>query len=585
LGGNLPAHLTASLGDGMNVDVRLAVAQLVQFCPGGREDRHLRWPELPSSIPGNLWAMFTKTGLFRCIIFILLAPSVASRAQFLFTSNTDGTLNLSQYIGPGGAVTVPDTTNGLRITSIGNDAFFRAFGLTSLTFGTNVVSIGTNAVFQCINLVSVTIPASVTNIGMGPFVDCQKLTTLSLSASNSSFAVTNGALFNKDLTSLIQYPGGLGGSYTVSALVTNVGEAFIGNTLAAITVDPSNLYYSSTNGVLFDKSQTLLIDYPGALAGPYTVPHSVTAIESAAFEYSSGVTRITIDTNVINIGPFAFYDCAGLAGIAVSSTNAYYSSTNGVLFDKAITTLIQYPCAVSGSYTVPGTVTNIMDGAFGDAFGLTDVVMANSVTSIGVEAFYGCLNLAAVSLGNQVASIGEQAFFQCTNLTHLAIPDSTTDIAQYAFYYCSALTSVTFGSGIHQIGFEAFAGCQNLKQVCFSGNAPVDGGSIFYFDERLAAIDYVMSASGWGLTYDGIPTSPVSTCGAAAPRLGISQSGPDVELTWPATTPGYTLQSTTNFNSPSDWTSVLPEPVIVNSNYTVTDAMGRPPRFYRLMGP
>jgi hypothetical protein len=527
-----------------------------------------------------------KTGFLRCIICILLALPVVGRAQFIFTTNADNTLNVYQYTGSGGAVTVPDTTNGLRITTIGNDAFSLVSGLTSLTFGTNVASIGTNAVFQCVNLAGVSIPASVTNIGLGPFFDCQKLTVISLNASNQDFIVTNGALFNKALTSLIQFSGGLAGSFTISAIVTNVGEALIGNSLTALAVNSTNAYYSSTNGVLFDKSQTYLIEYPGGLAGAYTVPHSVTTIEGASFEYSMGVTSVTIDTNVTSIGYVAFYDSAGLTGISVSSTNAYYSSTNGVLFDKAKTTLIQYPCAVGGSYTVPGTVTNIEDGAFGDSFSLTEVVIPGSVTSIGVESFYACLNLAGVSLGNHVASIGVEAFFECTNLTDLAIPDSTTNIAQYAFYYCPALASVTFGNGIRNIGFEAFADCQSLAGVCFSGNAPVDGGSIFYFDFSLGTIDYVSSASGWGPTYDGILTTPVANCGGAVPLLAISQAGANVILAWPDTFTGYTLQFTTNLDSPAGWTNAPPPaPVIVNSNYTVTNAITGPPKFYRLMGP
>ena len=91
-------------------------------------------------------------------------------------------------------------------------------------------------------------------------------------------------------------------------------------------------------------------------AGSYTVPSNVTNIVSAAFEYSTGVTNVTMGTNVRSIGLFAFYDCPNLAAISVNSTNAFYSSTNGILFDKNKTTLIQYPIPIGGSYLVPATV-------------------------------------------------------------------------------------------------------------------------------------------------------------------------------------------------------------------------------------
>ena len=284
------------------------------------------------------------------------------RAQFTFTTNSDHSLNIYQYTGSGGAVTIPDTTNDVPITSIGSDAFYQDYTLTSVAIGTNVATIGANAFFQCTVLSSVSIPGSVTNIGNGPFVDCQSLTVISLSSSNKFFISTNQILFNKTLTSLIQFPGGVGGGYTIAANVTNIGEAFIGNTLTNISVVSSNLYYSSTNGVVFNKNQKLLLEYPGGASGIYLVPATVTNIESAAFEYSVGVSSVSIGTNVAGIGAFAFYDCSSLTAISVNATNVYYSSTNGVLFDKKKAQLIQYPSGLAGSYTVPGTVTNIENG-------------------------------------------------------------------------------------------------------------------------------------------------------------------------------------------------------------------------------
>src|SRR5207302_794039 len=129
--------------------------------------------------------------------------------------------------------------------------------------------------FQCPALTAVIIPQSVTNIGDGPFVDCKGLTTITLTGSNAYFAVTNGVLFDKSLRNLIEYPGAVGGSYTVSDIVTNTGEAFIGNSLASIEVSPLNEIYASTNGVLCDKRFTQLLAYPGTAPGSYTVPDTI----------------------------------------------------------------------------------------------------------------------------------------------------------------------------------------------------------------------------------------------------------------------------------------------------------------------
>ena len=518
------------------------------------------------------------------LIWALLALPAIIHAQFNFTTNTDGTLNVYQYTGSGGAVTVPDTYGGLRVTTISSDAFYQDYTVTSITIGTNVANIGQNAIFQCTTLAGVTLPGSVTNIGMGPFVDCQSLTAISFSASNQYYLSTNQILFNRAQTSLIEFPGGVGCSYTIAAAVTNVGEAFIGNTLTSIAVNPTNAYYSSTNGVLFNKSRNVLLEYPGAAIGNYTVPTNVIIVAGASFEYSTGVSGVSLGTNVTSIQSFAFYDCSALTNISVNSTNLYYSSTNGVLFDKKQTDLIQYPSGLPGSYVIPATVTNLESGSFGDAFGLTSVVIPDSVKGIGAETFYSCEHLASASLGNGVTSIGQQAFYYCTNLQEVAIPNSVTNIATFAFYYCPSLTSVTFGTGVRYIGQEAFGGCENLTNACFSGSQPTDGGSIFYFDISLSTIDYVSGATGWGSTYDGFATAPCPTCNNAAPDLTITRAGTKVIVTWPSIFTGFTLQSTTNLAAPI-WTTVNPTPIVVNSYFTVTNAASGKDAFYRLSGP
>ncbi|MGA2248088.1 MAG: leucine-rich repeat protein [Verrucomicrobiota bacterium] len=114
----------------------------------------------------------------------LLALPAAVQAQFIFTTN-NGTITITQYTGSGGDVTIPDTINGLPVTTVGQTSFYQVSSLNSVTFGTNVTTIANNAIFQCPSLASVTIPATVTNIGSGPMVDCKSLTTISVSPSNS----------------------------------------------------------------------------------------------------------------------------------------------------------------------------------------------------------------------------------------------------------------------------------------------------------------------------------------------------------------------------------------------------------------
>ncbi len=83
--------------------------------------------------PNTLAGRFKTTCVMRLLpLLLLLTLPAVVRAQFTFTTNNDGSLNISQYTGSDGAVTIPSTTNGLPVTSIGNYAFELHTSVTSI---------------------------------------------------------------------------------------------------------------------------------------------------------------------------------------------------------------------------------------------------------------------------------------------------------------------------------------------------------------------------------------------------------------------------------------------------------------------
>jgi hypothetical protein len=133
-----------------------------------------------------------------------------------------------------------------------------------------------------------------------------------------------------------------------------------------------------------------------------TIGSSVSSIGDYAFLTCRRLTSITIPNSVTSIGVSAFNDCGGLTSFTVDAGNSSYSSsTDGVLFNKAMTTLIRYPGSKQGAYVIPNSVTSIGDYAFNPCTKLTSVTLPNSVTSIGTYAFSNCRVLTAAHfLGN-----------------------------------------------------------------------------------------------------------------------------------------------------------------------------------------
>ena len=161
-----------------------------------------------------------------------------------------------------------------------------------------------------------------------------------------------------------------------------------------------------------------------------TIPESVTSIEIAAFSGCSSLTNITIPDLVDTIGDHAFYNCSSLTNITVSENNKYFSSLNGVLFNKDKTELITYPNGnVRTEYTIPDSVTSIIEGAFAYCSNLITVKIPDSVTDITDKTFYVCSSLTSVTIPDSVTHIGYNAFKYCKNLTSIIIKNPNCEIS------------------------------------------------------------------------------------------------------------------------------------------------------------
>ena len=554
---------------------------------------------------GRLWCP-------TCILaklLLLIVPGVV-QAQFTFTTN-DGAITITGYFGANAVVTIPSSTNGYpvtsigaqafsegpfpfpritsvtipdSVTSIGEEAFCRCPSLASVSIGSGVTHIGDMAFDGCASLTSVRIPNSVTSIGEGVFFNCPSLTAIMVETRNSAYCDVDGVLFNQSQTTLIQYPGGIAGSYKMPSSVTNIAAfAFGGSSLTSVTI-PDSVTSIGEEAFLNCASLT------NAMIG-----NGVTNIEDAAFFSCTNLTSVVIGNGVINIGDGAFYSCTSLTSVTVpnsatsigletfwgcaSLTNAMIGNSVRVIGDYAFER-----CASLTSITIPSSVTNIGVWAFDSCTGLVSVVIGNGVRVIGGSAFEDCTSLASITIPDSVTDIGMWAFGSCTSLMSVVIGNGVSSIGDAAFKYCSSLTNVTIPSSVTSIGDEAFNNCTSLTGVCFRGNAPIPGLDVFDGDTN-ATVYYLPGTTGWGVTYGGLPTALWQPCiQASDSSFGVRTNQFGFNVAW-ASGMVIVVEACTNLANPF-WSPLQTNTLTGDSVYFSDPAWTNySKRFYRIRSP
>ncbi len=303
-------------------------------------------------------------GVMFSLAALLATP--AAQAQLSYTTNADNvSLTIIGYAGPPWAVVIPTNINGLTVISIGDRAF-SSTGVINVSISDTVTNIGEEAFFRCESLTSVIVGANVASIGDGAFASCSSLTNINIPGSVTSIGV--GAFIGCSNLPNVTIPAGVTniGPEAFAAILNIAAYGVLGRcaSLTAINVDAQNAFYSSSNGVLFDKSVSTLIQYPGAMGGNYTIPGSVTSIQPEAF-CATALTGVAIPGSVTNFGQYAFGYCASLTNVTMAN------GVTGLVGDSSL--FVFEGCSSLSSITIPGSVTNIADDEFADCISLASV--------------------------------------------------------------------------------------------------------------------------------------------------------------------------------------------------------------------
>ena len=292
-----------------------------------------------------------------------------------------------------------------------------------VVFNGNITSIGDFAFIKCKNLKTIQLPSTLMEIGEGVFAE-SGITELNLPASVSTVhaPIDNVAFWE-------EYYYGDETPFTK-----------IDGSIKNINVDSANPYFSSVNGILYDKQKNTLICCPEGKSGSVTIPASVTEIASCAFTGCSGLTNITMPKSLTSIGDFAFESCSALTSI-----------------------------------NIPDSVNDIGMYAFEGCTNLTSIHLPESLQDVDDDLFQHCQNLKSVTIPNSVTSIGWDSFRYCQSITSLTVPNSVTFIGQGAFARCANLKSIIIPKSVKEFEWgnladATFEDCDNLRDLFFTGS-------------------------------------------------------------------------------------------------------------------
>ena len=136
-----------------------------------------------------------------------------------------------------------------------------------------------------------------------------------------------------------------------------------------------------------------------------TLPDSLESIGDEAFNNCSALSSVTLGKNISSIGLNAFARCSKLENISVSGENEYFSSRDGILYNKEGTEIVIYPSGRKGSkFVIPDGVTSIGKGCFSTNKYLERIIVPSSVSRIGESAFSEC-SINSISLHDNLESI------------------------------------------------------------------------------------------------------------------------------------------------------------------------------------
>ena len=398
---------------------------------------------------------------------------------------------------------LPETLGGLPVVSVGGFLFSGPGGYSMKT---------------------VVISSSVTEIAPTAFgsVHTKTVAAFEVAEGNTAFEAVDGVLYTAGQETLVAYPQArANASYALPDSVKKVGDwAFYRATaLKTLTLNEGLTaigdYAFASSGLTGLRFPTSVTAFGSGLfdncASFSEITLAMPRVPDKIFSLGKGLTSLTLEDTVQEIGTEAFSACDNLTSVEIpasvkvigSSAFSGCSKLSSVTLHEGLTEIGHRAfasCKALQTIVLPNTLTTIRDGAFSgagltsltipgsvktiehDAFNgnaLTEVTIPATVTEMGLGVFAYNKSLKKATVAEGVAALGQSVFGDCEALTEVSLPSTLTSIGSGAFSHCGKLESIQLPAGLTVLGQSAFEhsglrtiqlpdGIQTLESSTFS---------------------------------------------------------------------------------------------------------------------
>lgn len=233
------------------------------------------------------------------IIFSFAGCSVISSGPNIeYEVNDEGTVSVVKYTDSTEIteIVIPDEYEGKPVTNIENFSIFNAESLKKITIGKNVSKIGEWA-----------------------FTNNQALQEFVVDEENKYFTAVDGALYTKDMKTLLFYPSARNIEFDKFGTALNTSTFKIPDGVETIR---SKAFYKCyyVENIEIPESVTVIEEKAfhrcNALKD-LVLPSNLRYIGKDAFAYCGLLENITIPETVEEIGEYAFFNCSGMKSITM----------------------------------------------------------------------------------------------------------------------------------------------------------------------------------------------------------------------------------------------------------------------------